>query len=142
MEFDFDDFPNNDQIDLTPVIDVLFLLLIFFIMTTTFAKPVINVLLPEAQSAEEARQREEMMIVIDDAGTIFHENRQVSRDDLAILMRTEKKLPINFQVDKKAPFNAVMLVLDQARLHGRTDFTFTTNLEKKEKDVRQSAQTQ
>ncbi len=132
---DFDPF-GNDQIDLTPVIDVLFLLLIFFIMTTTFAKPVINVLLPEAKSGEEAEQRKEMEFIIDAKGVIFYDDLPIEKREIAKLMTSEEKLPINFRVDKAAPFEAFMLVLDQARQHGRTDFVFTTQQERKSKDAR------
>ena len=40
------DFDEDASIDLTPVIDVIFMLLIFFIMTTTFSKPVLDIVLP------------------------------------------------------------------------------------------------
>ena len=39
------DFDEDASIDLTPVIDVIFMLLIFFIMTTTFSKPVLDIVL-------------------------------------------------------------------------------------------------
>ena len=41
------DDPLNDDIslDITPLIDVIFMLLIFFIMTTTFSKPVLDIIL-------------------------------------------------------------------------------------------------
>ena len=51
MKFDFDEDIN---IDLTPLIDVIFMLLIFFIMTTTFSKPVIDIMLPASKTAEKA----------------------------------------------------------------------------------------
>ncbi len=120
-----DDVFVDDKLDLTPIIDVLFLLLIFFIMTTTFTKPVLNVVLPKAESAEEARQRKELLIVVDSKGAIFNEGRQLEREDIEHLMQSGKKLPINFQVDKAAPFSAFIKVLDLARLHDRTDFVFT-----------------
>ncbi len=120
-----DDVFSDDKLDLTPIIDVLFLLLIFFIMTTTFTKPVLNVVLPKAESAEEARQRKELLIVVDSNGAVFNEGRQLEREDIEHLMQSKKKLPINFQVDKAAPFSAFIKVLDLARLHDRTDFVFT-----------------
>ncbi len=130
------DFFGNDNIDLTPVIDVLFLLLIFFIMTTTFAKPVVNVLLPEAESASAGSQQQEMVFVIDSDGTVFYEDNTLNKKEIAALMMSKKRLPINFQVDKDAPFGAFMLVLDQARQHNRTDFAFSTRKGKAGEDKR------
>ena len=46
------DFDEDASIDLTPVIDVIFMLLIFFIMTTTFSKPVLDIVLPASETAE------------------------------------------------------------------------------------------
>ena len=45
------DFDEDASIDLTPVIDVIFMLLIFFIMTTTFSKPVLDIVLPASETS-------------------------------------------------------------------------------------------
>ena len=116
----------DDNIDLTPVIDVLFLLLIFFLMTTTFSKPVLNIVLPQAESAKVAAERQVMTVVIDAEGTVTHDGRIFSPEELPELMEISPGLPINFQVDKEAPFDAFMSVVDQARVKGRTDFVITT----------------
>ncbi len=136
-----DDLFADDKLDLTPIIDVLFLLLIFFIMTTTFTKPVLNVVLPKAESAEEARQRKELLIVVDAKGAIFNEGRQLEEEDIEYLMQSKEKLPINFQVDKAAPFSAFIKVLDLARLHDRTDFVFTIESGKNEKNGKNGGKT-
>ncbi len=133
-----DDVLSDDKLDLTPIIDVLFLLLIFFIMTTTFTKPVLNVVLPKAESAEEARQRKELLIVVDADGAVFNEGRQLEEEDIILLMTSKTKLPINFQVDKAAPFASFIKVLDLARLHDRTDFVFTIESGKSGKNDQQS----
>lgn len=51
------DFDEDASIDLTPVIDVIFMLLIFFIMTTTFSKPVLDIVLPASETAEESSRK-------------------------------------------------------------------------------------
>ena len=44
----YDDFQEDAGIDLTPLIDVVFMLLVFFIMTTTFSRPVLVIVLPKS----------------------------------------------------------------------------------------------
>ena len=62
MKFDIDEEIN---IDLTPLIDVVFMLLIFFIMTTTFSKPVLDVILPASKMAEgKETQTQEILISV------------------------------------------------------------------------------
>ena len=51
------DFDEDASIDLTPVIDVIFMLLIFFIMTTTFSKPVLDIVLPASETSEESSRK-------------------------------------------------------------------------------------
>lgn len=134
MNFD-DDFNESldANIDLTPIIDVLFLLLIFFIMTTTFSKPVIELILPEAGSAALQKKQEEMVILIGKDGDVFCDNVQVeaTQEVLDSLLQEKSSLPITFLVHKDAPFEAFMLVLDRARMQGRSDFSITTLKENK-----------
>ena len=55
----FDTFEEEPQIDLTPLIDCLFILIIFFVLTMSFSRPVLEIILPEAKNAEEHAERNE-----------------------------------------------------------------------------------
>lgn len=55
---------EEPSIDLTPLIDTIFMLLIFFIMTTTFSRPVLDILLPESEEAEVSGEHREQVISI------------------------------------------------------------------------------
>ena len=67
------DFDEDASIDLTPVIDVIFMLLIFFIMTTTFSKPVLDIVLPASETSEESsRKNAELVISVKADGTIHY----------------------------------------------------------------------
>ena len=48
----FDNFEDEPQIDLTPLIDCLFMLIIFFVLTMSFSRPVLEIILPQAEHAE------------------------------------------------------------------------------------------
>jgi biopolymer transport protein ExbD len=119
-----DDF--GDNIDLTPLIDVVFLLLLFFILATTFLKPAVDVNLPTAESGGAPKRERQMVVSIDGQGRVFHEGAVVAREELPALLAREPDLPLNFHIDQRAPFQSFMGVLDQARLHGRDNFIITT----------------
>lgn len=117
----------DDHIDLTPLIDVIFMLLVFFIMATTFLKPVINIDIPEAESgAKPEAVKERLILTVDKDGGVFHKGELVEKDALAALIGGRKDLPVNLFVDKGAPFQSFMFVLDQARLQGKDDVSITT----------------
>ena len=83
------DFDEDASIDLTPVIDVIFMLLIFFIMTTTFSKPVLDIVLPASETAEESsRKNAELVISVKADGTIHYQDRQLTKEALAAVLET------------------------------------------------------
>ena len=67
------DFDEDASIDLTPVIDVIFMLLIFFIMTTTFSKPVLDIVLPASETAEEPSRKNAELLISVKAGSATDE---------------------------------------------------------------------
>ena len=76
---DFDEEPN---VDLTPLIDVIFMLLIFFIMTTTFSRPVLDIVLPSSESAAPSKVRQEQVISIMADGTLHYEGHPIEKSNL------------------------------------------------------------
>jgi biopolymer transport protein ExbD len=118
----------EDNIDLTPLIDAMFLLLIFFIMATTFSRPVMEVMLPHAESsAKSASNKEQVVIAIDARGRIFHDGQEIAEKDLPLLMARDRGSPVNFYVDENAPFRPFVRALDQARLQNRDEILVTTD---------------
>ncbi|WP_353115493.1 biopolymer transporter ExbD [Nitratidesulfovibrio sp.] len=123
-----DDFGGVDAgLDLTPIIDAVFLLLIFFIMASTFSQPVLEVALPAASSAavpEEAR--EEITLAIDAEGRIFSGTGEITREELPALLTAEPDRPLVLHVDERAPFEPFVKVLDEAKLARRSNVSITT----------------
>lgn len=129
--FDFDDEDDEAQLDLTPLIDVVFLLLIFFIMATSFTKPVIDIILPESTSAvKNTRKQEELIISITADGTIYYENAIITKDSLATLLDTYPNKYLNIHVDKATPFEAFLHVVDYAKIKRNGEFIITTKEKK------------
>lgn len=117
----------DSSLDLTPIIDVVFMLLIFFIMATTFSMPVLDVVLPEAESAQQPLEKKaELVITIDPQGRILHKDTALDRQALADLLQTQRELPVTLFVDERAPFEPFVLIMDQAKLAKRTHVSIST----------------
>ena len=115
------------DIDLTPVIDVVFMLLIFFIMTTTFSKPVLEIVLPVAETTENIRDRpQEFIITVTAEGGIFHGDTELDKENLTALLDTRKEALLNLFVDEKAPFEAFVKIVDIAKVKRGGRFVIST----------------
>lgn len=106
----YDDEDLN--IDLTPLIDVIFMLLIFFIMTTTFSKPILDIILPESQNATIQEEKEvEIPISLTKEGILFYQNQQITEEEFINLILAKQDL-INLFVDKETPFEFFVKIAD------------------------------
>jgi biopolymer transport protein ExbD len=112
------------SMDLTPLIDAVFMLLIFFIMAATFARPVLEVALAQADGASaESAAGEKLTVTITDEGAVFFGDEPVEPEEVpARLASVPRQTPIVFNVDKEAPFGVFVSVLDAAKCQERTDF--------------------
>ncbi|MFA5689067.1 MAG: biopolymer transporter ExbD [Kiritimatiellales bacterium] len=127
----FDDFSLNnepdDGIDLTPLIDMVFILLVFFFISSSFIRPSMPVNLAKAASASAVAERKEQLVfTIDAAGGIFHAGIQIERSEIPVLISASPELGINLFVDRAAPFGAFLAVVDEARQLNREDISITT----------------
>ncbi len=126
---------RNVLVDMTPLIDVVFLLLIFFMVSTTFDRQTqLRVDLPEAQAEPaEEQERKRIEVVVDRNGHFYVEGRELVTHDLETLERALKKaaggrtdLPVQVRSDRKAPFGAVVKVMDAAGRLGMSQLSFLT----------------
>lgn len=123
-EFLTDDF--GTELDLTPLIDVIFMLLLFFILASTFSPPVLKVLLPAAGTAERVPDDAlRLVLTIDAAGGLYHLQAPLSVADVAPLLAAGEDGPVELRVDRAAPFDAFVDVLDRVRAAGRNDVLIT-----------------
>ncbi len=120
-------------LDLTPLIDVVFLLLIFFMVSTTFDKQTqLKVDLPEAsEQAAEDQEKDQIAITIDAQGHFYINDEELITHDLDTLMRAMSKisgdrtdLPVLVSSDKQAPFQAAIMVMDAVGQLGMSRLSF------------------
>ncbi|RLJ19470.1 biopolymer transporter ExbD [bacterium endosymbiont of Escarpia laminata] len=123
------------EVDITPLIDVVFLLLIFFMVSTTFDRETqIEVELPEA-AGEEAQTTADMLdITIDASGTFYVNQQEVINTEIETLKKAiikaaggKKDLPVIINADAKTPHQSVMTVMDAASQLGFLHMTFAAH---------------
>jgi biopolymer transport protein ExbD len=128
---------EQPEVNLTPLIDVVFLLLIFFMVSTTFQRQAeIEIELPEA-SAEPSETSEEMLeIVIDTQGRYFLGGEQVINTELDTLKRALEKAvaamesrepPVMIRADAATPHQAVIRAMDAASQLGLVHISLATS---------------
>ncbi len=118
MNFLENQIGEEPEINMTPLIDVIFIMLIFFMLTTSFAKSSgIQVELPEAESASAIDLGDTpTVITLKPDGRTLLEGKEYKDDDLAEQLRLRKakqpRLEVVIQADKSTAHGQVVEVLD------------------------------
>jgi biopolymer transport protein ExbD len=124
---------ESPDINLTPLIDVVFLLLIFFMVSTTFDKQAeIEIDLPEATGKPTQTEEFVIEISIDSLGRYFVNNRRLRDNKLATLkwaiqetMADHKNPHVLISSDKETSYQSVMTAMDAVRQLGLNRFSLT-----------------
>lgn len=114
--------PRKVQIDITPLVDVVFLLLIFLMVSSTFVEqPGIKLALPSAKTAKSERV-EDLVIMITKNGKIFLNQKLLDRKDLAEELKKEvaksSQKTVILKADREVSHGDVVTVMDLARRSG------------------------
>lgn len=122
---------DEAQIDLTPMLDVVFIMLIFFIVTATFIKEAgVEVNRPEASTAQ-PKDNVNILIAINATNEIWMDKRRI--DERAVRANIERlhaenpKGAVVIQADNKSQTETVAAVLDAAREAGVYDVSLATD---------------
>ncbi|MCG8486533.1 MAG: biopolymer transporter ExbD [Chromatiales bacterium] len=126
---------KSPEVDITPLIDVVFLLLIFFMVSTTFEhESQILIELPEATGEEIQREKQQLDITINIAGTFFVDQREVVNTEMETLKMAISKaigdrgnIPVIINADARTPHQSVMTAMDAASQLGLTKMTFSAH---------------
>ncbi len=118
MQVQDDDKPYDD-INITPMLDLAYVLLIIFIIMTTASVQGIKVDLPKASSSTSLAKPQTKAITVSDSGQIYLDAYPVSMGELEDRLRTQKALtpefPIVLKGDSAVAYQKVMDVLDLLR---------------------------
>lgn len=121
-------------LSLTPLIDVVFLLLIFFLVTSEFEEEErrLDIVLPSASSAVPMTSKpREIVVDIDAEGTVYLSGERTSLTELQRLLQVAvASNPTNqtvvIRADRATPFQPVVSVMDLCNKSGISDYSVTT----------------
>ena len=133
---------DDVSINLTPLIDVVFLLLIFFMVSTTFTRETqLSIDLPEAAGQVKAQTEEEIEILIDESGTYRVNGKGLVDNRMRTLQAAIYKisagdttLPMVITADAQAAHEDVVRAMDAAGQMGFVHLSITTRQPAKASD--------
>jgi biopolymer transport protein ExbD len=118
---------NQYKLDMAPLIDVVFLLLIFFMLTFAIQGQAMDIKLPQGQSTSNPVQQKDITIRISADGDLLLDNSPVALENLAEKLKakldTRSNKLVKIEPDKKAKYKQFATVLDYARVAGAEDFS-------------------
>ncbi len=124
------DDQGGDDVNVTPLLDIVFIMLIFFIVTSTFVKePGVDIIRPEAETATE-RRFASILVAVTEEDKIYINKDEVEIQDVRILVeelaRENPKATAVVQADEKAKTRYLVEVVNQIRAAGIADVAVST----------------
>ncbi|SDD16076.1 ExbD/TolR family protein [Aquimonas voraii] len=125
---------EDPELNLTPLIDVVFCLIIFFVVTTTFDdRSALNIQLPTASPSEALPVGEPLQVQIDAEGRYFIAGNEVLRRDAAALREAleqiagdDRERSVILRADARTPHQAVVTAMDALGAVGFTKLSIAT----------------
>ncbi|MCB1063993.1 MAG: biopolymer transporter ExbD [Verrucomicrobiae bacterium] len=120
---------GSEEINISPLIDIVFILLIFFIVTTVFVDETgVDVDKPRAASQKDL-EKNSILIAITSEGGVFHAGREIGvvgvRAVVGRLIKQES-MPVIIQADRQTATETTVSVLDEAKLAGAVQVFVST----------------
>jgi biopolymer transport protein ExbD len=138
MRFDTSSTDDDVEINLTALIDVVFTLIIFFVVTTSFNnRSALKITLPSSQASQPEQQTKPLVILVDKSGNYFVGNTALVRNDLNSLKLAisqqagnDKQRTIVIQADAKTTHQSVITAMDAIGQLGFSRLSIATAPEK------------
>ncbi len=130
---------DEPEINLVPLIDVILVLIIFFVITTTFdARSTLQLQLPNAKGEPAADQTKSLSVLINAEGRYFVGDQEVLRTDIDALKQAltlagggDRARPVLLRADARTPHQAVVTALDALGQLGFRTISIATAPEQK-----------
>ena len=122
---------NRNILEITPLVDVVFLLLVFFLLTSTSMTRSMDVDLPQASSAQVVTRRSTVVSVLADGGLRvdgISTELEVLEGMLRLKLSEGDGPALTIEADRKVSFDRFAQVLDVARMAGAKEINLATDL--------------
>ncbi|TXK65619.1 ExbD/TolR family protein [Alkalisalibacterium limincola] len=134
MRLDTGRLRDEPEISLTSLIDVVFTLIIFFVITTTFdERAAIELNLPESSAATALEPDETLVVAVDGEGRFFVGDQEVLRRDVESLRAAiarvageDRTRPVTLRADARAQHQSVVTAMDALGQLGFTRISIAT----------------
>ena len=122
------------SINITPLIDIVFLLLVFFMLATSFIqKSTIEVNLSSGETVQIENQKNNVILILNKKGQVYLNNKLIKvtniRNEINNIVKKNPKYRILIKSHKKVPVQKVIRLIEEVRLAG-TDNIKLVNLDK------------
>ncbi|MCO4794442.1 MAG: biopolymer transporter ExbD [Bacteriovoracaceae bacterium] len=122
---------ESSQPDITPLIDVVFLLLIFFMVSTVFKKDELALLLnlPKTSKGEEISKAKQIVIIeLSETEVAFNGNKTTLQELKKYLQPiSDKTTPLELRIDKNVRYDRVVTLLDNLKKFELTNLSLITD---------------
>jgi biopolymer transport protein ExbD/biopolymer transport protein TolR len=125
---------SEPRVDLTPMIDVVFLLLIFFMISTTFVEhPGFKIDLPDSSVQQITHEGGEVQVYLNEEGKIYFQQQEISLDELAGKLHDYGTVVTNMtfllMADQEVRHGRVIRLMDVAKSAGFEKLAIATDQE-------------
>ena len=121
---------GSDEINISPLIDMVFILLIFFIVTTVFVEETgVEVDKPQA-SAALSLEKQSILLAVTDDNKIVYGGQEVGLSGIRSIVRRltrDEDTPVIIQADKAVSVEMIVRVIDEAKLGGALKVSLSTD---------------
>jgi len=130
----FNEAPTDEgsegAIDISPLMDCVFILLIFFIVTTTFVEETgVEVDRPQAASSVQL-EKTSILIALTSGGSIVYGGQEIGltnvQPTVKRILQKDSQTPVIIQVDKAAPAGMLVRIIEDAKLAGAVKVNVAT----------------
>ncbi len=126
---------KSSTLNLAPMIDIVFLLLIFFLVSSTLQgeEALYNITVPDS-SIGKAENMEMINIFLDEDNQIYYSEKKYSRDEIEALLRDiseVKDKKVKIYADKKTDFESIVFLIEKLKNNNYQDISFALREKRK-----------
>jgi len=130
---------RKNALDITPLVDMVFLLIIFFLLSTTFrVLPGVRIDLPEASSQRISQERKDVHLAVDQSGVVYLDSKPIEalalESRLLDLAHEEKDATVFIRGDRNTFFGSVVDLLGTVKKAGLHRIAIMTHPKKDSQD--------
>ncbi len=133
MENHFRINTDYDPPDLTPLIDVIFILLVFFLLTSTMQEKIMEIDLPSSETANTNTADNIFIIEIDSNNIFYYERNKIDSNDIQRIIdkrvSADSTVSLTIRSDRETDFDSIIRILEAAEKGGIRGVNFTVTPE-------------